>query len=373
MIIVVFLLLFFLKKEKSKIVFTKLIQIKIFNAVKDKLTESFDSFYEDIPRLKDVLLPFCISIFGWIIKFTELFLISRLFSIDVPFVYFILIIAIANIVASIPISIYGLGTREAALITMFSIFNVLPEKILSLTLFWFVIIWLTPSSIGAFVTFFETKNFNTSSINEKTVERFSNYMKRYPEFYRNLAGIVKSNIPKNVDKQVIVDLGMGPGLLSLEMSKQISNATIIGIDSSEIMLKMTKINVTKDGFQTIHGASENIPLKSNSVDIIVSRFSLAYWKKPIESFSEIHRVLKPGGKFILEALNQDFSKLRLFLIKIHMFFKSAGVDVIRYHSEAFKIAYKIQHIEQLLNKKGFKITNKEADEKDWKFIVVAKK
>jgi uncharacterized protein (TIRG00374 family) len=373
-IIIIFLLiLLFLKKEKSKIILQKLIQTRIFTPFKEKLTKSLDSFYEDIPRIKDVLLPFFISLFGWIIKFAEFYLISRLFSINVPFVYFILMIAIANIIASIPISIYGLGTRDAALITMFSIFNVLPEKVISLTLLWFVIIWLTPSVIGAFVTFFETKNHQKFLINEKTVESFSKYMKKHPELYKHLANIVKSNINKETDKPVIVDLGIGPGWLSLETSKLITNAKIIGIDPSELMLKKTKINVKKDTLEIIKATSENIPLKNNSVDIIVSRFSLTYWKKPIESFSEIQRVLKPNGKIVLEALNLDFPKTKLFLIKINMFFKSAGIDVIRYHSEAYKTAYKIQHIEQLLKQKDFKITYKDTKEKAWKYIIVAEK
>jgi hypothetical protein len=44
------------------------------------------------------------------------------------------------VIASIPISIYGLGTREAALITIFSFFDVIPENVVILSLFWFVII-----------------------------------------------------------------------------------------------------------------------------------------------------------------------------------------------------------------------------------------
>ena len=61
-------------------------------------------------------------------------------------------VAIANVIASLPITIYGLGTREIAMISLFSIFNVSPEKIVSLSLFWFVIIWLLPSIIGAAIT-----------------------------------------------------------------------------------------------------------------------------------------------------------------------------------------------------------------------------
>jgi len=372
-IVVVSLLLFFLKKEKSKNLFLKLIQARIFETVKDRLTQSIDSFYEDLPRFKDVLIPFAISIIGWIVSFTELFLISKLFSIDVPFIYFILIIAVANVIASIPITIYGLGTREASLITMFLFFSITPEKVVGLSLFWFTIIWFFPSVIGAMITYFETKKLSKFLLDEKTAERFSKYMKKYPELYKNLTEIVKKNISKNIKKPLIVDLGVGPGLLSLELNKQISNARIIGIDPLDKMLNLANKNVKNGNFLVLLGASENIPLKKNCVDIVVSRFSLTYWENPIDSFKEINRILKPDGRLVLEALNRKFSKWKLFAIKIHMFFKSAGLGVIRYHSDAFKTAYDIKQVELFLKKSGFKIIFKEPNEKDWKFILVSEK
>jgi hypothetical protein len=161
LVIVFALFLFFLKKEKSKIMFKKIIQSRVFETVKDRLEDPVDSFYENLPSFKDILLPFMISIIGWIIRFSELYLVSMLFFINVPYLYFILIIAVANVVASLPISIYGLGTREASLITLFSIFNVVPENIVSLSLFWYVLVWLFPSILGAVVTIFESKgNFD---------------------------------------------------------------------------------------------------------------------------------------------------------------------------------------------------------------------
>lgn len=373
LIIVVYLFIFFLRKEKSKNFFLKIIQKRIFKAIKDRLMDSIDSFYEDLPRFKHIIIPFGISIIGWIVSFIELYLISKLFLIDVPFIYFILIIAIANVIASLPITIYGLGTREASIISMLSIFNIAPEKVLALLLFWFTIIWITPSIIGAVLTCLETKKLGKQFLNERTVERFSSYMKKFPELYRYLSNIVMKNIPKKVTKPVIVDLGAGPGLLSKELSKQIPNAEIIGIDPSDKMLKMANKNFKEDAFLSIQGMSEYVPLEKNSIDIVVSRFSLTYWKKPKDSFLEINRVLKPGGRFVLEALNKDFSKWKLCAINTIMFFKSAGLDVVRYHSDAYRTAFNMKQVEHSLKNSGFKIIYKEGSEKDWKFILVSEK
>jgi ubiquinone/menaquinone biosynthesis C-methylase UbiE len=281
--------------------------------------------------------------------------------------------AVGDVVASIPISIYGLGTREAALISMFSIYNVIPEKILAFSLFCVVIIWLFPSVIGVIVTAFETKKLNNFSLQDKTIQRFTKYMKKYPELYDNLAVIVKKNIPINVKKPFIVDLGVGPGLLPLHIFKKIPNAKIVGVDPLIKMLEIANENVKEQGFQTLIGKSERIPLKNNSVDIVVSRFSLTYWEQPKKSFIEISRVLKPGGRAILECLNKDFPKWRLFLIKTNMFFRAAGSDVARYHVDAYKTAYSIDSVKKLFSNAGLKIIFEEGDKKGWKFIVIAEK
>jgi uncharacterized protein (TIRG00374 family) len=143
-----------MKKELSKKILTKILTLKPIKLFLDynKINNSIELFYEDLPNLSHLRILFILSIGGWLLQFFELFLISKLFSININFMYFIAIISIANIIASIPITLYGLGTREIALISLFSIFNIFPEKIVSLSLFWFLIIWLIPSIFGGIIT-----------------------------------------------------------------------------------------------------------------------------------------------------------------------------------------------------------------------------
>lgn len=145
------LFLLFLRRETLTNFLNRILQHKIFTLLRNKFDSSINSFFIDMPKPRDLLIPFTVSILGWILRFSELYLISKLFSIEVPYIYFIMIIAIANVVASLPVTIYGLGTREMTMISLFSIFSVSPERIVSLSLFWFVIIWLFPSVLGAVI------------------------------------------------------------------------------------------------------------------------------------------------------------------------------------------------------------------------------
>jgi uncharacterized protein (TIRG00374 family) len=156
-ILIIMLLVFLIRKETGKVFIRKLLYSKLLNQYSSKWDKYLDNLYEDIPKINQLILPAIISILGWILWFSLLYLISTLFSINVPFYYFIIILPIANIIALLPITIQGLGTREAALIGLFSIFNVPQENILGFSLFWFVISWLIPSIIGTFITIYETK------------------------------------------------------------------------------------------------------------------------------------------------------------------------------------------------------------------------
>src|SRR5512135_971701 len=122
-------------------------------------------------------------------------------------------------------------------------------------------------------------------------------MKKFSDLYVALAKCVKNQT--TLPNPHILDLGCGPGLLSVEILEQIPKATVIGIDPLIKMLMLAKENTktsTTQIFEPLLGVSEKIPLKSNSIDVIVSRFSLPYWEHPQESFSEMNRVLKPKGR-----------------------------------------------------------------------------
>ncbi|MEJ2561026.1 MAG: class I SAM-dependent methyltransferase, partial [Anaerolineae bacterium] len=106
---------------------------------------------------------------------------------------------------------------------------------------------------------------------------------------------------------MIVDLGAGPGFLSIQLHKLWPQAKIIGVDLSGEMLEIAKKNADKAGmsnYETRLGRAEKIPIESNSVDLVVTQSSLHEWENPRQGFSEIFRILKPGGSLILKDYNR---------------------------------------------------------------------
>ncbi len=149
----VLLTLFFIKKERSKS-FLRFFYIKIFHRkVKDNVRLTFDSFYDNIPKKRFFALFFLLNVINWVFIYLIYYFIGLSVGIEMNFIYYLAIFPIGTLVAMIPISISGLGTREATLISLFGLFNIAAAKVFSMSIIGLIIAGIIPSIIGIFLTF----------------------------------------------------------------------------------------------------------------------------------------------------------------------------------------------------------------------------
>lgn len=108
--------------------------------------------------------------------------------------------------------------------------------------------------------------------------------------------VAKTN-PENV-----LDIATGTGDLAILMV-QTGAKKIIGLDISEGMLEIGKSKIEEKKLsQTIEmvlGDSENIPFEDNFFDAITVAFGVRNFEHLETGLSEILRVLKPGGIFVV--------------------------------------------------------------------------
>lgn len=104
--------------------------------------------------------------------------------------------------------------------------------------------------------------------------------------------LVEASIDKN---SVILDLGTGTGFLARIILKH--GFSVLGLDLSRNMLAVAKKKVPDASL--VRGDAERIPLKDDSVDLIVSRWVLWTLPHPGSALEEVLRVLKPDGRVIL--------------------------------------------------------------------------
>jgi SAM-dependent methyltransferase len=100
---------------------------------------------------------------------------------------------------------------------------------------------------------------------------------------------------------VVLDLGSGAGNDCFVARHETGpEGKVIGVDFTPAMIEKARQNAEKLGFHNIEfrqGDIENLPLNSNSVDVVVSNCVLNLVPDKHQAISEIARVLKPGGHF----------------------------------------------------------------------------
>lgn len=203
---------------------------------------------------------------------------------------------------------------------------------------------------------------------------FDKYMGDYIYLYDDLAEVVKKKITSK--DPIILDIGSGSGILLTRINRIIPKAALIGIDASHEMCVLAQKRINEFHQQrklVIEATSSFLPVGNRVVDVVLSRFSLCYWSNPHQSLSEIYRILKPGGIFVLEAINKNFSNYKLFLTKINMFFHHAKSDVIRYHMDSYERAYALEEIKHLLTDQSFLIIHATKKKNQWKNTLIAQK
>lgn len=144
--------LFFYSKKRAKFLFSFFKKV-IPTRFKESLKRVFYDFYDNLPSRRKLLSPFLLTIITWFLIYSQSYVIARALNIDIDFWYFIFLFPIATIVGLIPITVSGLGTREAALILLFSQFNISIESIVALSLIGLFLSSYLPALYGIFLSF----------------------------------------------------------------------------------------------------------------------------------------------------------------------------------------------------------------------------
>ncbi|MBL7747964.1 MAG: arsenite methyltransferase [Chitinophagaceae bacterium] len=99
----------------------------------------------------------------------------------------------------------------------------------------------------------------------------------------------------------VIDLGSGAGNDAFVARKLTGESgKVIGIDFTDAMINLARENAEKLGLNNVEfrqGDIEDMPVTSNKADVIVSNCVLNLVPNKHKVFSEIYRVLKPGGHF----------------------------------------------------------------------------
>lgn len=101
---------------------------------------------------------------------------------------------------------------------------------------------------------------------------------------------------------VVLDLGAGTGLLTQKLSNRFPKSQIICLDFAQNALQNNQVK------HKVCADTHYLPIRNNSIDIIVSNLMLQWCGDLKQIFGECHRVLKNDGLLLFSTFGVDTLK-----------------------------------------------------------------
>ncbi len=157
---------------------------------------------------------------------------------------------------------------------------------------------------------------------QQVAEMFNDIAFRYDFLNRFLSAGIDIKWRKKALKQLvalqpktILDVATGTADVAIMAAALLKPQKITGIDISDGMLDIGRQKVLKAGLQCdielLNGDCETINFANNSFDAVTVAFGVRNFENLEKGLSEIHRVLKPGGKLVV----LEFSKPKMAGVK----------------------------------------------------------
>lgn len=210
-----------------------------------------------------------------------------------------------------------------------------------------------------------------ASKKEQVTEMFDTISKEYDGLNRVISfGIDvkwRNKVVKIVSKKQpenILDIATGTGDLAINLAS--TNAKeIIGLDISNGMLEVGRKKIASKKLESIIsmviGDSENLPFEDNTFDAITVAFGVRNFENLEKGLSEILRVLKPNGIFVILETSVPTNPIYKFGYKVYSKFilptigKLFSKDKIAYNylSESASVFPYGETLNNILRKIGF--------------------
>jgi len=165
--------------------------------------------------------------------------------------------------------------------------------------------------------------------------------------------------PKKTD--IALDIVTGLGHVARALAGKV--ARVDAVDPDRKMLDESETLAGEEGITGINfiqGTPDDLPVETDAYDIVTARMALRHLKEGAKCIKEVHRILKPNGRFLIaDSLAPPHADLEDFL-----------TNLMKHRDRSHVKSYTLAELENTLEREDFdidliEIYPKENDFKSW--------
>lgn len=99
----------------------------------------------------------------------------------------------------------------------------------------------------------------------------------------------------------VVDVACGTGVVTRLAAERVGDATVAGVDISPGVLAVARQAAGDAAIEWHEGSAESLPLADRSFDVALCQMGLQFVHDRPAALRELHRVLAPGGRAVLNV------------------------------------------------------------------------
>lgn len=119
---------------------------------------------------------------------------------------------------------------------------------------------------------------------------------------RDEAARLASELPSGA---AVLEVAPGPGLFAVELARLGLQVSALDISRTVVEIAREKAAAAQVSLDVRHGDVSRMPFEDRSFDLVVTQAAFKNFRRPLDALGEIHRVLRPGGRAVVQDMSRE--------------------------------------------------------------------